>query len=186
MNYFHLKIAETEKELDTDIKKGLDTEKIKNKREKYGFNEIEGKKKESFFIKFLNQFKDFMIIVLIIAAIVSGYVGIKEGEGITDSIIILIVVIMNAIIGVVQENKAEKSLEALQKMSAHVTKVLRNGDVGVIPARELVPGDIVILDTGDYVPADLRLVEAANLKIQEAALTRRISASREKYRRNRR
>lgn len=186
MNYWNKEVAEITEELRTDIKGGLDAEAIKSKREEYGFNELEAKKKQSLFIKFLNQFKDFMIIVLIIAAIVSGYVGIKEGEGITDSIIILIVVVMNAIIGVVQENKAEKSLEALQKMSAHVTKVLRNNNVQVIPARELVPGDIVILDTGDYVPADLRLIETANLKIQESALTRRISSNRKTNRENRR
>ena len=154
------------------------------KEERFGFNEIEEKKKDSILVKFLSQFKDFMIIVLIIAAIVSGYVGIKEGEGITDSIIIMIVVVMNAIIGVVQESKAEKSLEALQKMSAHVTKVVRNGSVQVIPARELISGDIVILETGDYVPADLRLIEAQNLKLKEAALTRRIFTNRKKYRYN--
>lgn len=154
---------------------GLKNEEIEKKREQYGFNELKEKKKTSLLVKFLNEFKDFMIIVLIIAAIVSGIIGIKEGEGITDSIIILIVVIMNAIIGVVQENKAEKSLEALQKMSAHVCKVTRNGKLLVIPARELVPGDLVTLETGDYVPADLRLTEAVNLKIQESALTRRIS-----------
>ena len=150
----------------------------------YGFNELEGKKKQSIFVKFFNQFKDFMIIVLIIAAIISGYIGIMEGEGITDSIIIFIVVIVNAIIGVMQENKAEKSLEALQKLSAHVTKVQRNGNVQVVPAKDIVPGDIVILDTGDYVPADLRLVSAVNLKIQESALTRRVGSNREKYREN--
>lgn len=126
MNYWNKKIDEVEKELETDIINGLSNEDIAKKQEKYGLNELAGKKKQSLFSKFLNQFKDFMIVVLIIAAIVSGYIGIKEGEGITDSIIILIVVIMNAIIGVVQENKAEKSLEALQKMSAHVTKVVRN------------------------------------------------------------
>ena len=112
-----------------------------------------------------------MIIVLIIAAIVSGAVGIAEGEGITDTIIILIVVVLNAIIGVVQESKAEKSLEALQKLSAHASKVVRNGKVAVVQSRELVPGDVVVLDTGDYVPADLRIVESANLKSQEASLT---------------
>ncbi len=172
MNYWNENIDKVEEILDTDIKNGLNAEKIKEKREKNGFNELEAKKKQSIFIKFLNQFKDFMIIVLIIAAIVSGYIGIKEGEGLTDTIIIMIVVIVNAIIGVAQENKAEKSLEALQKMSAHVTKVLREGNIQIIPARELVPGDIVVLDTGDYVPADLRLIEVANLKIQESALTR--------------
>ena len=132
---------------------------------------MKAKKKKSLIVKFLEQFKDFMIIVLIIAAIVSGIVGILEGEGITDTIIILIVVIINAIIGVAQENKAEKSLEALQKLSAHASKVIRNGKMIVIPSRELVPGDVVVLETGDYVPADLRIIEAVNLKSQESALT---------------
>ncbi len=112
-----------------------------------------------------------MIIVLIVAAVISGVVGYIEGEGITDSIIILIVVIVNAIIGVVQENKAEKSLEALQKLSSHVAKVVRNGKIDVVASRELLPGDIVVLDTGDYVPADLRIIESVNLKSQESSLT---------------
>ena len=112
-----------------------------------------------------------MIIVLIIAAVISGVVGVIEGEGITDTIIILIVVIVNAIIGVAQENKAEKSLEALQKLSDYASKVIRNGKIEVIPSKELVPGDIVVLDTGDYVPADLRIIEHSNLKSQESALT---------------
>ena len=101
----------------------------------------------------------------------SGFVGVSEGEGITDTIIILIVVIVNAIIGVTQEAKAEKSLEALQKLSDHAAKVVRDGKMQVIPARELVPGDIVVLDTGDYIPADLRIIEAVNLKSQESSLT---------------
>ena len=122
-------------------------------------------------MKFLEQFKDFMIIVLIIAAIVSGIVGIHEGEGIADTIIILIVVVVNAIIGVAQESKAEKSLEALQKLSSHVAKVIRDGKLVVVQSAELVPGDIVVLDTGDYIPADLRIIEAVNLKSQESALT---------------
>ena len=92
-------------------------------------------------------------------------------EGITDTIIIFIVVIVNAIIGVAQENKAEKSLEALQKLSSHVAKVLRNGKLAVVQSAELVPGDIVVLDTGDYVPADLRIIESANLKAQDASLS---------------
>ncbi len=171
MNYFNKEIKEVEKELKTDISNGLNTNEIDKKIEEFGYNELKEKKKESLFIKFLKQFKDFMIIILIIAAIVSAIVGVSEGEGFTDSIIILIVVIVNAIIGLVQENKAEKSLEALKKLSAHASKVLRNGQVIVLPARELVPGDIVILETGDYVPADIRLIEAVNLKIQESALT---------------
>lgn len=157
--------------LDTHEQKGLTNEQVKAKQEQYGFNELKAEKKKSVLVKFLEQFKDFMIIVLIIAAIISGVVGYIEGEGITDSIIILIVVIVNAIIGVAQENKAEKSLEALQKLSSHVAKVLRNGTVEVVASKELVPGDIVLLDTGDYVPADIRLIEAVNLKSQEASLT---------------
>jgi len=169
MEWYNKEIESIKNELNTDIENGiLDIESAK---EKYGFNEIKSGKKKSNFQKFIEQFKDFMIIVLIIAAVVSGIVGIAQGEGITDTIIILIVVIVNAIIGVVQENKAEKSLEALQKLSSHVAKVVRNGKMNVIPARELVPGDIVILDTGDFVPADLRLIEAINLKVQESALT---------------
>ena len=170
-NWFNKSVEETEKAFETNIETGLTDEQVKQSREKYGKNELKAKKKKSLFVKFLEQFKDFMIIVLIISAIVSGIVGVAEGEGITDTIIILIVVIVNAIIGVAQENKAEKSLEALQKMSSHAAKVMRNGKLVVIPSKELVPGDVVILETGDYVPADLRLIEAVNLKSQESALT---------------
>ena len=170
-NWFNKEVNEVEKELQTNLANGLTPAEVEEKRKEYGFNELKAKKKKSLFVKFLEQFKDFMIIVLIIAAIVSGIVGYMEGEGITDSIIILIVVIVNAIIGVVQESKAEKSLEALQKLSSHVAKVVRNGKVEVVASRELVPGDIVVLDTGDYVPADLRIIEGVNLKSQESSLT---------------
>ena len=170
-NWFNKSIEEVEKYFEVDKTKGLSNEQVESSRAKYGTNELETKKKKSLFVKFLEQFKDFMIIILIIAAIISGIVGYIEGEGITDSVIILIVVIVNAIIGVAQESKAEKSLEALQKLSSHVAKVLRNGNVEVVPSKELVPGDIVILDTGDFVPADLRIIEAVNLKSQEASLT---------------
>ena len=169
--WFHKSVDETKEYFKLDEENGLSNEQVNENRQKYGTNELQTKKKKSTFVKFLEQFKDFMIIVLIIAAIISGVVGYIEGEGITDSIIILIVVILNAVIGVVQENKAEKSLEALQKLSAHVSKIIRNGKMEVIPAKELVPGDIVVLDTGDYVPADLRIIEAVNLKSQEASLT---------------
>ena len=170
-NWFNKEVNEVEKELNTNLANGLTPAEVEEKRNEYGFNELKAKKKKSLFVKFLEQFKDFMIIVLIIAAIVSGIVGYMEGEGITDSIIILIVVIVNAIIGVVQESKAEKSLEALQKLSSHVAKVVRNGKVEVVASRDLVPGDIVVLDTGDYVPADLRIIEGVNLKSQESSLT---------------
>ena len=170
-NWSQKDVEEVEKELQTNLEKGLTTEEVTKRREKYGLNELKSKKKKSLFQKFLDQFKDFSIIVLIIAAIVSGVVGVAEGEGITDTIIILIVVVVNAIIGVTQESKAEKSLEALQKLTDHASKVIRNGEVTVVPAKELVPGDIVVLDTGDYIPADLRIIEAVNLKSQESSLT---------------
>ena len=169
--WFNKTVKDVEKELETDLDKGLSSQKVEEYKTKYGLNELQEKKKDSLFKKFIAQFKDFSIIVLIIAAIVSGVVGIAEGEGITDTIIILIVVLLNAVIGVVQESKAEKSLEALKKLSAHAAKVIRDGKELAIPARELVPGDIVILETGDYVSADLRLIEAINLKSQEASLT---------------
>lgn len=170
-NWFNMDVEEVRQNLKTELNKGLNSEQVKEKTEQYGLNELKEAKKTSIFVKFLLQFKDFMIIVLIMSAIVSGVIGVLEGEGITDTIIILIVVIVNAIIGVIQENKAEKSLEALQKLSTHVAKVMRNGKLVVLPSKELVPGDVVILETGDYVPADLRLIDAINLKIQESALT---------------
>ena len=133
--WFNKTVTEVKDILNTDLEKGLDEEEVKSRQEKNGLNELEQAKKKTIFVKFLEQFKDFMIIVLIIAAIISGAVGMAEGEGITDSIIILIVVIANAIIGVMQENKAEKSLEALQKLSGHEAKVIRNGKLKVVPAK---------------------------------------------------
>lgn len=169
--WFNQGIKDVEEELKTNLEKGLTNKEVEKKQEKYGLNELTANKKESTLIKFLNQFKDFSIIILIIAAIVSGIVSYSKGEGLTDSIVIMIVVIVNAIIGVTQENRAEKSLEALQKLTDHESKVIRNGSVKVIQAKELVPGDIIVLDTGDYIPADIRITEAINLKVQEASLT---------------
>ena len=170
-NWFNKTVDEVESTLKTNAENGLTAEEAKKRQEEYGLNELKAKKKKSLFVKFLEQFKDFMIIILIISAIISGVVGVAQGEGFTDTIIILVVVVVNAIIGVAQENKAEKSLEALQKLSSHVAKVVRDGKLQVIQSKELVPGDIVILETGDYVPADLRIIEAVNLKSQESALT---------------
>lgn len=170
-NWFCKTLEETANTLKTDLKNGLKQEEINELQEQYGYNELKAKKKKSIIVKFLEQFKDFMIIVLIISAVVSGIVGVIEGEGITDTIIILVVILVNAIIGVAQENKAEKSLEALQKLSSHAAKVIRSGKMTIVSSRDLVPGDIVVLETGDYVPADLRIIEAINLKSQESALT---------------
>ena len=170
-SWFNKTSQEVEQELKTDYQKGLSSSQVQENMKKYGLNELQEKKKDSLLKKFLEQFKDFSIIVLIIAAIVSGVVGVAQGEGFTDTLIILIVVILNAVIGVAQESKAEKSLEALKKLSSHASKVIRNGKEQVIPARELVPGDLVIIETGDYIAADLRIIEAVNLKSQEASLT---------------
>ena len=170
-NWYNKTVDEVEKELKTNVEIGLNEQQVKERQEKEGFNELKEEKKKPLFIKFLEQFKDFMIIVLIIAAIISGIVDVSQGEAITDSIIILVVVVVNAIIGVAQEAKAEQSLEALKKLSGHEAKAVRNGEVKVIPARELVKGDIVVLETGDYIPADLRIFEAVNLKAQESSLT---------------
>ena len=169
--WFNKTVEEVEKELGTNKENGLSSKKVEENRVKYGLNELKEKKKESLIQKFIDQFKDFSIIVLIIAAIVSGVVGVMQGEGFTDTVIILIVVLLNAVIGVAQESKAEKSLEALKKLSAHAAKVIRDGKETAIPARELVPGDLVIIETGDYISADLRVIEAVNLKSQEASLT---------------
>lgn len=176
--WFNQSVKEIEEKFKVEEGKGLSEEQVAKNREVYGFNELATKKKKSLLVKFLEQFKDFMIIILILAAIISGAVSIAQGEPITDSIIILIVVIANSIIGVAQEAKAEKSLEALQKLSGHEAKVVREGKIEVVPAKDLVPGDIVILETGDYVPADIRIIEAINLKAQESSLTRRICSSR--------
>ncbi len=171
IKWYSKSVNQVEKDLETNLKGGLTDKQVEEKKSKYGLNELQQAKKKTLLQRFIDQFKDFSIIILIIAAIVSGAVGIAQGEGITDTIIIMIVVILNAVIGVAQESKAEKSLEALQKLTDHAAKVMRNGQITVIPAKELVPGDVVVLDTGDYIPADLRIIEAVNLKSQESSLT---------------
>ncbi len=155
----------------TDPDKGLSSGEVGARQARDGFNEFEKTKHTTLWQKFISQFKSFMIIVLIFAAIISGVTGYMNGEGITDALIILSILIVNAIIGVFQEAKAEKSLDALEKLSAPHCKVIRDGETRIIESRELVVGDIVVIETGDNVPADLRLIESVNLKIQEAALT---------------
>ncbi len=138
-NWFNETAEGTISKLKTNVDTGLSTEEAEKRKEQYGLNELKAKKKKSMFIRFLEQFKDFMIIILIISALVSGVVGIMEGEGIVDTLIILAIVLVNAVIGVIQESKAEKSLEALQKLSSHVAKVMRNGKLEVVPSSQLVP-----------------------------------------------
>lgn len=165
-------VEEIAKNLKTNINIGLPDDEAQKRFEIYGPNNLKEKKKESIFVKFIKQFNDFMIITLIIAAIISAVVSKLNGEAdYIDSIIIVAIVIFNAIMGLVQEQKAEKSLEALKKMSAPNAKVRRNGRVQEIDATMVVPGDIVILEAGNYVPADCRLINSYNLKIEESALT---------------
>lgn len=165
-------VEEIAKNLKTNINIGLTDDEAQKRFERYGPNNLKEKKKESIFVKFIKQFNDFMIITLIIAAIISAVVSKLNGEAdYIDSIIIVAIVIFNAIMGLVQEQKAEKSLEALKKMSAPNAKVRRNGRVQEIDATLVVPGDIVILEAGNYVPADCRLINSYNLKIEESALT---------------
>lgn len=152
--------------LETDSSRGLSPATAANLLDKYGPNELTEEKKESFFIKLLNQFKDFMIIVLIVAAVISGALG-----EMLDAIVILAVVIVNALLGVYQEGKAERAIEALQKMAAPEAHVIRDGKLQVITAAELVPGDLVQLEAGNVVPADIRLIQSKNMQADESALT---------------
>ncbi len=165
-------IKEIERELRTNIKTGLGDKDVLIRQDEFGKNKIEEGKKESLLVKFINQFKDFMIIILIIAAIISAVVSYLEGTGdYFDSIIIIAIVIFNGIMGLIQEAKAEKSIEALKKMSAPVAKVRRNGKIFTVNGEDIVPGDIVILETGNYIPADIRLINTYNLKVEESSLT---------------
>ncbi|SNE15808.1 cation transporter E1-E2 family ATPase [Streptococcus pneumoniae] len=148
---------------------GLSSSEAEKRLAEFGHNELEEGEKRSILVKFIEQFKDLMIIILVAAAILS--VVTSGGEDIADAIIILAVVIINAAFGVYQEGKAEEAIEALKSMSSPVARVLRDGHMAEIDSKELVPGDIVALEAGDVVPADLRLIEANSLKIEEAALT---------------
>ena len=158
-------------QLNTSNETGLTSNEARQRLAEYGSNKLTTKKKKSFLMVFLAQFKSFMIIVLLIAAAISGVVGVMEGEGLLDTFIILGILILNAFIGAFQEKKAESSLEALKKLSAPNTLVVRDGQSIEVPSESLVIGDLVVFETGDIIPADIRIVEAANLKIQESSLT---------------
>ena len=154
------------KELDVDEKNGLSSNEALRRLEKYGKNKLETKKKKTLFKQFLSQLKDVMIYILIIAAIISAFLG-----EISDALIILLVIVINAVIGVVQESKAEKALDALKELSTPKALVKRDGSLKEILSEDIVPGDIVIIDAGRYIPGDLRLIDTANLKIEESAFT---------------
>ena len=153
--------------------KGLTSAEAKARLEKNGKNALDEAKKRPMILRFFDQFKDLMIIVLLVAALVSAALSIYQGEysELIDSGLILLIVVVNAIIGLVQEGKAEKSLEALKNMNKPFAKVIRDGNLEKIASEELVVGDVVVLEAGDMVPADMRLIQCSSLQIEEAALT---------------
>ena len=158
--------------LKTNPLKGLTEEEARERLKKYGKNKLDDKKKESILVKFLKQFNDFMIIILIVASAISAIMAKIDGSGdYIESIIIIAIVVFNALMGLIQENKAEKSLEALKSMSAPTCKVIRSGKQMVIQGEDLVKGDLVILESGNFVPADVEIIESFNLKVDESILT---------------
>lgn len=161
------------KALETDLSRGLAESCISERRARFGENKLKEKKKKTTFQRFLDQFKDVMIIILIAAAVISFVLACIEGETkeFFEPVLILLIVIINAVLGVMQESKAEKALDALKNMSAPHARVIRDGEEKIIDAVSLVPGDIIRLEAGDFVPADARLLQSASLKSEESALT---------------
>lgn len=170
MNFYDETLDKVYKHLETNIK-GLSKKERKARLEKYGANKIEDGKKESKWVKFFKQFKDLMIIILLFAAAFSLVEALVHHEPITDSIIILLVVVMNAIMGFVQEEKAESAIEELKKMTTVNSKVKIDGNVVVVDSETLVPGDVIMLDAGDKIPADCRIIQAFSAKSDESILT---------------
>ena len=168
MKFYNLSSEETAKELGSDLLKGLDESAIKASFEKHGPNALKEAKKDSLFIKFLKEFTDPLIIILLVAAVVSVIVDPHEW---IESLIILVVVLINAILGVYQEANAEKALEALKQLSSPNAKVIRNGEKVVIPSSEVCVGDLLVIEAGDYIASDARVIEAYQLQVDESALT---------------
>ena len=166
MELWHTKTVEQTRDALQSTEQGLSAEQVRSATQKHGLNELRHKKPKSVGKLFLEQMTDVMILVLLAAAAISAFLG-----EVIDSAVILFIVILNAVIGVIQQKKAEKSLNALKELSAPVAKVIRDGKEISVPAKELVPGDLVLMEAGDVVPADVRLVMTANFKVQEAALT---------------
>ncbi len=173
MTFHDQSIERVIKELKTDVNKGLTSEQAAELTAQYGENKLKEKKKKSNIKRFAEQFKDVMIIILIIAAIISFIIACVEGnpKEFFEPGLILLIIIVNAVMGVIQESKAEKALEALKNLSAPHARVIRNGKEEIISAKELVPGDIIKLEAGDFIPADARLIESVSLKSEESALT---------------
>ena len=170
MNYYSNEKEEVLREMQS-TEEGLSSQEVEKRLEEMGRNKLKEGVKITILQRFLSQLKDPMIIILIAAAVISGITAWYSGEGFADVVIIMAVVIINAVLGVYQESKAEKAIEALQEMAASTSKVLRDGHIAIIKSEEIVPGDIVILEAGDAIPADGRIIECASMKIEEAALT---------------
>lgn len=176
MNWYSESLEHVAKELQTDIRQGLTAEEAKQRLEKYGPNKLKEKPPKTNLQRFIDQMKDVMIIILLIAAAISLGLSIyhsmsgQEADWV-EPIVIVLIVLLNGVLGVIQESKAEAALEALKKMSAPHARVLRGGKEESIASAELVPGDVVLLEAGDFIPADCRLIQSASLKTDEAALT---------------
>lgn len=170
MKYYDIETKDILESLNT-TEEGLSSEEAKVRLSKYGPNKLKETKKKGIISKFLSQFKDLMLIILIISAILSALVSAKTGESFTDTIVILFVVVLNAVLGVIQESKAEKAIEALKDMSLPYIKVKRNGKVQSVKTEEIVIGDIVLVEAGDSIPADMRILHNHSLRVEEAALT---------------
>ena len=169
--YYNHSIEEVSKEFQTDAERGLSPDEIASRLEKYGKNMLIQKKGRPFIVMFLEQFKSFLIILLIIAAVISGVMGVRTGEGLLDTYIIMGILLLNAFIGAYQEYQAQKSMDALKKMAAPMAKVVRGGESYIVNVEDVVPGDVVVLEVGDIVPADIRLSESVNMSIQESSMT---------------
>ena len=170
-NFYSESAEDVSREFGTDPVRGLKKDEIAERIGRYGKNTLVQKKNKPFFAMFVAQFKSFMIILLIIAAVISGIMGVKTGEGLLDTYIIMGILLLNAFIGAYQEFKAQKSLESLKKMAAPMAKVVRDGEAMVVNVEDVVPGDLVELEVGDIVPADIRITEACNMSIQESSMT---------------
>jgi len=166
VNWYALSAEETLRQLATPPERGLTTEEVKHRLTVYGLNQLAEAPRPTFLKMLIDQFNNFIVILLIVAALISAFLG-----EFVDASAIMTIVILNAMLGVLQERRAEEALAALKKLAAPDAQVIRDGRRQTVPARELVPGDIVLLEAGNYVPADVRLVEAVNLRVEEAALT---------------
>ena len=180
MKYYLENVEDVLKELDTSIN-GLNNEQVDLKGTYHGLNKLDESKKEGVFKKIISSISDPMIIMLLVTAGILAFTSWLKNESFSDVFIILFVVIINTIMGIVQESKAEKAIDSLKEMTKATSKVIRNGKKQVIKSEEIVVGDILDFEAGDVVPADCRIIEEYSLKAEESALTRRICSNNKNY-----